>query len=107
RRPRRNHTPRSRLVPRIRRLQAGRHPRGHPLPLSHRIHRGRRIRQYRRARRATGRERTAGALMDFAPDARTTTITAQVRAFLDEEVLPAEPVLDEQLTATPDDWSFR
>ncbi|MGL3148787.1 acyl-CoA dehydrogenase family protein [Microbacterium sp. A82] len=45
--------------------------------------------------------------MDFAPDARTTTITAQVRTFLDEEVLPAEAILDEQLAATPDDWSFR
>lgn len=45
--------------------------------------------------------------MEFAPDARTTEITAQVRAFIDEEVTPAEPVLDEQLAATPDEWSFR
>jgi acyl-CoA dehydrogenase len=45
--------------------------------------------------------------MDFAPDARTDEITAQVRAFLHEEVLPAEPVLDEQLAATPDEWTPR
>ncbi|SKC82673.1 acyl-CoA dehydrogenase family protein [Krasilnikoviella flava] len=45
--------------------------------------------------------------MDFAPDARTAELTAQVRAFVDEHVLPAEPVLDAQLAATPDDWSPR
>ncbi|MGF6822763.1 acyl-CoA dehydrogenase [Microbacterium sp. ZKA21] len=45
--------------------------------------------------------------MDFAPDARTTEITAQARRFVDEEVLPAEPVLDEQLAATPDRWDVR
>ncbi|MGM7699803.1 acyl-CoA dehydrogenase family protein [Microbacterium sp. A84] len=45
--------------------------------------------------------------MDFAPDTRTTEITAQVRAFLDEEVFPAEATLDAQLAATPGEWSFR
>jgi acyl-CoA dehydrogenase len=45
--------------------------------------------------------------VDFAPDARTAGLTAQVRAFLHERVLPAEPVLDAQLAATPDTWSFR
>lgn len=45
--------------------------------------------------------------MDFAPDARTKQITAQVRTFLDEEVFPAESALDAQLDATPGEWSFR
>lgn len=45
--------------------------------------------------------------MDFAPDARTAELTDRVRAFLDERVLPAEPVLDAQLAAAPDDWSPR
>ena len=35
-----------------------------------------------------------GALMDFAPDDRTRELTERARAFLDEHVLPAEPVLD-------------
>ena len=43
--------------------------------------------------------------MDFVPDARTTELTAQVRTFLDEHVLPAEPTLDAQLAAAPDSWS--
>lgn len=43
--------------------------------------------------------------MDFAPDARTAELTGRVRAFLDERVLPAEPELDAQLAASPDDWS--
>ncbi|MFI2363844.1 acyl-CoA dehydrogenase family protein [Promicromonospora sp. NPDC019610] len=45
--------------------------------------------------------------MDFAPDATTREITARVRDFLVDDVLPAEPVLAAQLAATPDDWSFR
>ncbi|WP_418277062.1 acyl-CoA dehydrogenase family protein [Isoptericola jiangsuensis] len=45
--------------------------------------------------------------MDFAPDARTTELTSSVRAFVHDHVLPAEPVLDEQLAAAPEDWSFR
>ncbi|CAM3843369.1 acyl-CoA dehydrogenase family protein [Isoptericola cucumis] len=45
--------------------------------------------------------------MDFAPDDRTAELTAQVRAFLHDRVLPAEPVLDAQLDATPGEWSLR
>ncbi|GGM34855.1 acyl-CoA dehydrogenase family protein [Promicromonospora citrea] len=45
--------------------------------------------------------------MDFAPDTTTRETCDRVRAFLTEEVLPAEPVLDDELAATPDDWSFR
>ncbi|ANC30399.1 acyl-CoA dehydrogenase family protein [Isoptericola dokdonensis] len=45
--------------------------------------------------------------MDFAPDARTAELTEQVRTFVHDHVLPAEPVLDAQLAATPDDWTFR
>ena len=40
--------------------------------------------------------------MDFAPDDRTRELTERARAFLDEHVLPAEPVLDEQLAAAPE-----
>ncbi|MGA7149380.1 MAG: acyl-CoA dehydrogenase family protein [Microbacterium sp.] len=42
--------------------------------------------------------------MDFAPDEKTQELTSQARAFLDEHVLPAEPILDEQLAAEPDRW---
>jgi acyl-CoA dehydrogenase len=45
--------------------------------------------------------------MDFAPDDRTREITARARAFLNEHVLPAEPVLEEQLAATPGEWNVR
>ena len=45
--------------------------------------------------------------MDFAPDETARDVTARARAFLDEQVLPAEPVLDAQLAATPDDWTVR
>jgi len=45
--------------------------------------------------------------MDFAPDARTLELTGTARAFLHEHVLPAEPVLEQQLAAAPDEWSFR
>ncbi len=45
--------------------------------------------------------------MDFAHDDRTMALQRAVRAFLDERILPAEPVLDEQLAATPDEWTFR
>ena len=45
--------------------------------------------------------------MDFAPDTTTRQIAEQVRDFVVGEVLPAEPVLAEQLAATPGDWSFR
>ncbi len=45
--------------------------------------------------------------MDFAPDETTRELTARVRTFLDEHVIPAEPILEEQLAATPDDWNVR
>ncbi|MFV2142737.1 MULTISPECIES: acyl-CoA dehydrogenase family protein [Isoptericola] len=45
--------------------------------------------------------------MDFSPDTRTAELTEQVRAFVHTHVLPAEPVLDAQLAASPDDWTFR
>ncbi|WP_109211012.1 MULTISPECIES: acyl-CoA dehydrogenase family protein [Microbacterium] len=45
--------------------------------------------------------------MDFAPDATTRDVTARAHAFLEEHVLPAEPVLDAQLAATPDEWTVR
>jgi acyl-CoA dehydrogenase len=45
--------------------------------------------------------------MDFAHDERTTGLIDDVRAFLDEHVLPAEPVLAAQLAATPDEWGTR
>ncbi|MFC8682125.1 acyl-CoA dehydrogenase family protein [Microbacterium ureisolvens] len=45
--------------------------------------------------------------MDFAPDATTRDVTARAQAFLEEHVLPAEPVLDAQLAATPDEWTVR
>ncbi|MFB7892929.1 acyl-CoA dehydrogenase family protein [Microbacterium sp. NPDC056044] len=45
--------------------------------------------------------------MDFAPDATTLDFTGRARTFLEEQVLPAEPVLDAELAATPDDWTVR
>jgi acyl-CoA dehydrogenase len=45
--------------------------------------------------------------MDFAPDDRTRELTERARAFLDEHVLPAEPVLEEQLAASPNDWGIQ
>ena len=45
--------------------------------------------------------------MDFAPDTTTREFTRRVRDFVTDEVLPAEPVLADQLAATPGDWSFR
>ncbi|HEY1176067.1 MAG TPA: acyl-CoA dehydrogenase family protein [Phytomonospora sp.] len=45
--------------------------------------------------------------MDFQPDALTVSRTERVREFLDEHVIPAEPVLAEQIAATPGDWSAR
>ena len=45
--------------------------------------------------------------MDFSLDDTTREFTARARTFLDEEVLPAEPVLDAQLAATPDEWTVR
>ena len=48
-----------------------------------------------------------GAEMDFAHDARTSDLIEQVRAFLDEHVLPAEQILAAQLAATPAEWGTR
>ena len=45
--------------------------------------------------------------MDFAHDPRTIALIDEVRAFLDEQVIPAEPVLEAQLAATPDGWGTR
>jgi acyl-CoA dehydrogenase len=45
--------------------------------------------------------------MDFAPDARTRELSEKARAFVDERVLPAEPVLEQQLADAPGEWSFR
>ena len=45
--------------------------------------------------------------MDFAHDSRTTELIERVRTFLDEHVIPAEPVLDAQLAATPGEWGTR
>ncbi|GAA5200095.1 acyl-CoA dehydrogenase family protein [Microbacterium jejuense] len=45
--------------------------------------------------------------MDFAPDATAQDVTDRARAFVDEFALPAEPLLDEQLAATPGEWGVR
>ncbi|HEU5129072.1 MAG TPA: acyl-CoA dehydrogenase family protein [Glycomyces sp.] len=45
--------------------------------------------------------------MDFAPDPVTAAKTKEVRDFLDEAVIPAEPVLAAEVEATPGDWSPR
>ena len=45
--------------------------------------------------------------MDFSHDRATTDLVATATAFVDEHVLPAEPVLDEQVAATPGEWTYR
>lgn len=45
--------------------------------------------------------------MDFAPDALTESKTKDMRDFLDELVLPAEPVLEAEVEATPHEWTRR
>ncbi|MDF1478604.1 acyl-CoA dehydrogenase family protein [Leifsonia sp. H3M29-4] len=45
--------------------------------------------------------------MHFGYDATTTRLIGEVQRFLDEEVYPAEPVLEEQLRANPERWSFQ
>ena len=45
--------------------------------------------------------------MDFAHDDTTRALADRARAFVDEHVVPAEPVLQQQLDATPDEWGFR
>ncbi|MCT9818911.1 acyl-CoA dehydrogenase family protein [Microbacterium sp. W1N] len=45
--------------------------------------------------------------MDFSFDTRTRGLIDRVRTFVDEQVIPAEPVLDEELAATPGQWHVR
>ena len=45
--------------------------------------------------------------MDFSFDEQTTALIAKARRFVDERVLPAEPVLDAQLAQSPDEWTVR
>jgi len=45
--------------------------------------------------------------VDFGLDERTQDVVARTRRFLDEHVIPAEPVLDAQVAATPDEWGVR
>ncbi|GAA3921619.1 acyl-CoA dehydrogenase family protein [Microbacterium invictum] len=45
--------------------------------------------------------------MDFAFDDTTRDLAERTRAFLDEQVLPAEALHEEQLAATPGQWHFR
>lgn len=45
--------------------------------------------------------------MDFRPDEMTRAFADEAAAFLDEHVLPAEPVLAEQLAAAPGEWGPR
>ncbi|MCR2813166.1 acyl-CoA dehydrogenase family protein [Microbacterium sp. zg.Y1090] len=45
--------------------------------------------------------------MHFAHDDTTRQLAERARAFVDEHVMPAEPVLQEQLDATPGEWGFR
>ncbi|HEX5121462.1 MAG TPA: acyl-CoA dehydrogenase family protein [Pseudonocardiaceae bacterium] len=43
--------------------------------------------------------------MDFAYDEKTERLRAELRAFMDEHVYPAEPVLAEQVEAAGDPWT--
>ncbi|TLQ01078.1 acyl-CoA dehydrogenase [Nesterenkonia salmonea] len=45
--------------------------------------------------------------MDFSHEPHVVDLAERVRTFVDDHVLPAEPILDEQLAATPEEWSFR
>jgi acyl-CoA dehydrogenase len=42
--------------------------------------------------------------MDFAPDARTVELTDRAWAFVSEQAIPAEPELDAELAAAPNEW---
>ncbi len=44
--------------------------------------------------------------MDFAFDARTEELRAELLDFMDEHVYPAEPVFDEQVAALDDPWAW-
>ncbi|CAN5443201.1 acyl-CoA dehydrogenase family protein [soil metagenome] len=45
--------------------------------------------------------------MNFEYYDTTTELMARVQRFLDEEIYPAEPVLEQQLRENPDRWSFQ
>ncbi|MGV9194005.1 acyl-CoA dehydrogenase family protein [Microbacterium sp. MC2] len=45
--------------------------------------------------------------MDFAIDETTRELAERARAFVHDEVVPVEPVLQRELDATPDQWHFR
>ncbi|WP_030158691.1 acyl-CoA dehydrogenase family protein [Glycomyces sp. NRRL B-16210] len=45
--------------------------------------------------------------MDFRPDEMTRAFADEARTFIDEHVLPAEPVLAAQVAATPGEWTVR
>ncbi|MWB99309.1 acyl-CoA dehydrogenase family protein [Agromyces seonyuensis] len=45
--------------------------------------------------------------MDFAHDERTVDLLGRVRDFIEARVIPAEARLDDELAASPGDWSFR
>lgn len=45
--------------------------------------------------------------MDFALDDTTHDLATRAQAFVDEHVIPAEPVHEAQLAATPGEWGFR
>ncbi|SDL83921.1 acyl-CoA dehydrogenase [Glycomyces sambucus] len=45
--------------------------------------------------------------MDFRPDEMTRAFADEARTFLDEHVLPAEPVLAKQVADTPGEWTVR
>ena len=45
--------------------------------------------------------------MDFSFDTTTQALISRARRFVDEHVLPAEPVFEQQLAATPDEWTVR
>ena len=47
-----------------------------------------------------------GQLMDFAFDARTEELRAELLEFMDSHVYPAEPVFHEQLAALENRWAW-
>ena len=44
--------------------------------------------------------------MDFGFDAKTEDLRTRVRAFLDDQIVPAEPVFEQQLAALDDRWAW-
>jgi acyl-CoA dehydrogenase len=45
--------------------------------------------------------------VDFRPDEMTRVFAEEARSFIEQDVLPAEPVLAAQVEATPGDWTVR